>query len=142
MKLNTITTRDNYPSVFSRNLFDEFFSAFDVPQAINRSTQGYPVCDIYRKGDSTVMEFALAGFRREDLKVEILPEESTVSISADSQSSAENKRNIARRSFKKTFVNYDKNLDLANAEATFENGLLTIEVPNRVASAPIAIEIK
>jgi len=143
MNISTkLTTRNNHPSVFGRSVFDELFAAFDIPQAINRSTQGYPVCDIYKGDNSTLLEFALAGFSKEELKVEILPEDATVTISAETQSDGDDSRRIARRSFKKTFVNYDKNLDLSKAAAGFENGLLTIEIPNRAAADPIAIEIK
>ena len=36
---------------------------------------------------------------------------------------------IARRNFEKTYVNYDDNLDLTQASAQFENGLLSVRVP-------------
>ena len=46
------------------------------------------------------------------------------------------------RNFTRTFVNYDDNLDLEEAEAQFENGLLTVRVPQRPEAKPLTIEIK
>ncbi len=44
-------------------VFDNFFN--DFPTHLKASTQGYPVADIYRDDDgSTVLEFALAGFKK------------------------------------------------------------------------------
>ena len=40
---------------------------------VQRTTEGYPVADIYRDDSgNTVMEFALAGFKKENLHVEVL----------------------------------------------------------------------
>ena len=71
------TTLDTYrPPLLGRNAFDDIFdSMLDLPTLVNRTTQGYPVADIYKGEDgSTVMEFALAGFQKENLHVNILPE--------------------------------------------------------------------
>jgi HSP20 family molecular chaperone IbpA len=38
-------------------------------------------------------------------------------------------------------VNYDDNLDLTQAEATYENGLLTVTVPKRPETEPMRIAI-
>ena len=51
-------------------------------------------------------------------------------------------RRIARRSFSKTYVNYDSNLDLTQLEATFEDGLLTITIPVKPEIKPLQIDIK
>jgi HSP20 family molecular chaperone IbpA len=53
---------------------------------MNRTTQGYPVADMYQNDNGdTIMEFALAGFQKENLHVEILPEKGEIHVSADSQ---------------------------------------------------------
>ena len=102
------------PGLLGRGVFDDVFDSFinDFPQHIKRSTQGYPVADIYTADDgSTVMEFALAGFSKEDLSIEVTPEKRSITIAATAATDATDvtNRRIARRNFQKTFINYDDN---------------------------------
>tara|TARA_R100000808_G_C2074865_1_gene100947 strand:+ start:152 stop:511 length:360 start_codon:yes stop_codon:yes gene_type:complete len=117
----------------------------DFPQLMQKTTQGYPVADIYREDNGdTVMEFALAGFSKDDLAIEIKPENKSITVSANhsTEDSRINSRRIARRSFTKTYVNYDNNLDLDATRAEFENGLLRLVVPQRPEAKPLRVEIK
>jgi len=134
------------PGLLGRTVFDDMFDGFfndSFPNLLRQSTQGYPVADIYRNDDGdTVMEFALAGFLKEDLFVDVKPDKKSITVRANSDSGDEGGRRIARRSFEKTYVNYDNNLNLAACTAEFENGLLRVVVPNREEAKPVAIEIK
>ena len=141
-----MTTLTTYrPSLLGRSVFEDIFdSMLDFPQLMQRTTQGYPVADIYLEDNGdTVMEFALAGFDRKDLSIEIKPEKNSITVSAnaaqDDQES--NSRRIARRSFTKTYVNYDNNLDLGSTTAQYENGLLRLVVPTRPEAKPLTIKI-
>ena len=139
-----MTTLTTYrPNVLGRSVFDEIFnSMLDMPTLINKTTQGYPVADIYKNDDgSTTLEFALAGFSREELNVEVKPEERTITVSAQTDGATQNQRRIARRSFKKTYVNYDNNLDLTAASADYKDGLLSISLPTRPEAQAINVEI-
>jgi len=132
------------PGLLGRNVFDDVFGSYfdDWKPLQNRTTQGYPVCDLYRNEDgSTVMEFALAGFQKSDLTIEVKPEKRSITVSAQAEGENETGRRIARRSFSKTYVNYDDNLDLSEAQAKFEDGLLTVTVPTRPEVKPLSIEI-
>ena len=140
---NALTTYR--PGLMGRTVFDDFFDNFfmDLPQHLKRTTSGYPVADIYTLQDgSTAMEFALAGFSKDDLMIDVKPEKRSITISASSSTEAEDNRRIARRSFTKTYVNYDDNLDVAKTTAKFENGLLTVTVPTRPEIEPVKIETK
>tara|TARA_B100000131_G_scaffold27433_1_gene26038 strand:- start:4878 stop:5315 length:438 start_codon:yes stop_codon:yes gene_type:complete len=143
---NALTTRSAYrPGLLGRTVFDDVFDNFfmDFPQHLKRTTSGYPVADIYRNDEGhTVMEFALAGFSKEDLSIEVKPEKRSITVSANSDDASSDNRRIARRSFQKTYVNYDDNLDLSSVEASFENGLLTVTVPTRPEVQPLEIAIK
>ena len=135
------------PGLLGRSVFDDVFDNFftDFPRHLKQSTQGYPVADIYRNDDgNTVMEFALAGFTKEELSIDIQPDKRSITVSADAKTAeGENtSRRIARRSFTKTYVNYDDNLDLAKVSADFQNGLLTVTVPQRPEVKPGSIQIK
>ena len=135
------------PGLLGRSVFDDVFDSFinDFPQHIKMSTQGYPVADIYTADDgSTVMEFALAGFSKEDLSIEVKPEKRSITVAATAAADAVDitNRRIARRNFQKTFINYDNNLDLSSASASFENGLLTVSVPKRPEAEALTVKIK
>tara|TARA_B100000886_G_C20312480_1_gene444479 strand:- start:60 stop:521 length:462 start_codon:yes stop_codon:yes gene_type:complete len=139
------------PGLLGGTIFDSFFNDFFAPDVFNnhltKTVSGYPVADIYHGEDgSTVMEFALAGFSKEDLTIDVQPEKRSITVSANTTASENSDgtqtRRIARRSFTKTYVNYDDNLDLSAAQANFENGLLTVVVPKRPETAPLQIEIR
>ena len=89
------------------------------------------------------MEFALAGFSREELNIDIKPDKRSITVSAETNTSDDGpaQRRIARRSFTKTYTNYDNNLDLSNTSAHYENGLLTVTVPQRAEMQPLSISI-
>jgi len=128
------------PSLLGRSIFDELFG--DFPSLARKSTQGYPVADIFSNEDgSTTLEFALAGFSKEDLAIEIQPEKSSLTVRAEATSEGDTNRRIARRSFQKTFVNYDSNLDLMASTADFHNGLLTVTIPRKATAQPVIIDI-
>jgi len=132
--------RYNTPSLLGRNIFDELFGDFQT--LARKSTSGYPVADIFSNEDgSTTLEFALAGFSKEDLTIEIQPEKSSLTVRADATTEGDTHRRIARRSFQKTFVNYDSNLDLTGSSADFHNGLLTVTIPRKETAQPVIIDI-
>ena len=140
---NALTTYR--PGLLGRTVFDDVFDNFflDLPHHLKRTTSGYPVADIYTLEDgSTAMEFALAGFNKDELTIDVKPEKRSITIAANSSSETEGNRRIARRSFTKTYVNYDDNLDVAKTFAKFENGLLTVTVPTRPEIEPLKIEIQ
>jgi len=145
-----MTTLTTYrPSLLGRNVIEDWLDAVDFPALLSRTTQGYPVADIYKdEGGATIMEFALAGFQKERLQVEIIPEKSSITVSADASDQDRPRgrpaagRRVAGRSFTKTYVNYDNNLDLHATTADFENGLLRLCIPSREETKPLVVDIK
>ena len=132
------------PGLLGGTVFDDIFNNMvDFPNLVHQSTQGYPVADIYRGEEGeTIMEFALAGFSRDDLFIEVKPEKKSISIRAEMKDTKDiANRRIAKRSFNKTYVNYDNNLDLSAANAEFDNGLLRVTVPQRPEASPLSIKI-
>tara|TARA_B100000131_G_scaffold263311_1_gene260086 strand:+ start:40 stop:522 length:483 start_codon:yes stop_codon:yes gene_type:complete len=133
------------PSLLGRTVVDDVFSTFfnDFPTHLRQSTQGYPVVDIYSDDEgNTVLEFALAGFTRDQLKIDVLPGNGSITVAGESCTDTEAAgRRIAKRSFKKTYVDCDRKLDLSAVSASFENGLLTVTVPQRPEVQPLQVEI-
>tara|TARA_Y100001980_G_C14523522_1_gene298952 strand:- start:376 stop:804 length:429 start_codon:yes stop_codon:yes gene_type:complete len=142
--MNAITTTYR-PGLLGHKVINEVFDNFfsDFPTHLKASTQGYPVADIYRDDDgSTVLEFALAGFKKKELAIDIQPGKRTITITGNANEENLKRKRIARRNFTRTYVNYDDNLDLSNAKASFENGLLTVRVPQRPEAKPVSIDIE
>jgi len=124
-------------------LFEEFFQ--NPEPYVKQTTTGYPLTDIYKEEDgSQVIEMALAGFSKEDILINT--EANKITISADGSKLkgqlVENRRRIAKRAFKKSFVDYHNTLDFGSSNATFENGLLRIQIPPREEVKPRQITIK
>ena len=141
--MNAITTYR--PGLLGHKVINEVFDNFfnDFPTHLKASTQGYPVADIYRDDDgSTVLEFALAGFKKKELAIDIQPDKRSITITGKANEENSKRQRIARRNFTRTYVNYDDNLDLSNAKAAFNDGLLTVRVPQRPEVKPVSIRIE
>ena len=143
---NTIIKTPHFPSIMGRTVFDQIFDQFfeEPKNIVRRSTEGYPLTDIYKsQDDGQVIEMALAGFSKDDLNIEV--KDNSISISCNSNGEwgeGENYRRIARRSFQKSFVDYDNKLDLKKASASFENGLLKVIIPTIADKKPTIIAIE
>ena len=142
--MNSLTRYNNTtPSLLGRSVFDSLFDPFfsDPNSWVRRSTEGYPLTDIYRDDDGNqVIECALAGFTKDQLAVEV--KDNTITIRAEQGGSEEGERRIARRSFTKGFKDVTGTLDFASAGASFENGLLRITVPPIAEVSPMTIKIR
>ena len=141
--MNAITTYR--PGLLGHKVINEVFDSFfnDFPTHLKASTQGYPVADIYRDDDgSTVLEFALAGFKKKELSIDIQPDKRSITITGKANEEKTKRQRIARRNFTRTYVNYDDNLDLSSAKASFVDGLLTVRVPQRPQVKPVSIHIE
>ena len=131
------------PAVLGRTAFDQLFDQFfnDPRPYIKRSTEGYPVTDIFQKEDGNqVIQMALAGFTKEDLVIEIVDNNIRISCHSVNEGKEDNRR-IAKRSFSKVFTDYQNKLDLPRAKATFINGLLSVEIPQLLGTTPTIIKI-
>lgn len=157
-----------FPSLFS-NDFGSFFDDFDSlmdnmfsshadiinqntglgrcvknsPQGWYYSFNGLPKGDEFvDKDGNLVIEMALAGYGKEQLKVSA--EDGKLVISADKCETEEPSRSLSRRAFRKEFSDPAHRWDLENTSASYENGLLRVIVPpaqKKVIDAKL-IEIK
>ncbi len=131
------------PSIVGRHTFDQFFDhIFQDPFAVVKSEAGgYPLTDLYTdEGQNQVIEMALAGFALEELSIEV--KDNSITISCASDSPAGDPRRIARRAFRRSFVDYDQKLNMVKADATFENGLLQVVIPRVEETKPTTIDIQ
>ena len=69
----TIKTPRRKPAILVSTALDDIFDQFfnDPRALIKKSTDGYPLTDIYKDDDDNqVIEMALAGFTRHDVTIE------------------------------------------------------------------------
>lgn len=132
------------PSLFGRDIVNDWFTSLETQwdYALKSTTAGYPVVDMFTDdAGSTILEFALAGFSKDEIKIEAKPETKSVTVSYESSVAKDPNRRIARRSFSKTYVNPDNSLDFTKITAKFENGLLTVTIPKRPEEKTLTINI-
>jgi HSP20 family protein len=100
--------------------------------------------DVYANGDGYVVELALPGVKPEDLDIQLTG--TMLSISGECKSTApEGYRYLVcqRRAGRfQTAVTLPDAADAAQITATFEHGLLRLEVPKSEASKPKRIALK
>ena len=134
------------PSLMGRTAFEQIFDQVfgDQRNMIKQSTSGYPITDIYKdENENQVVEMALAGFTKEDIKIEVKENKISISHQAEPWNGQDRPpRRIAKRSFERSFVDYYNNFDLSSATATFENGLLKILVPPIAEKKSMVIQIQ
>ncbi len=120
--------------------FDRLFQMLD---AATESDNGYPPYNIERTGENAYrITMAVAGFANDELKVEA--KESTLTVSGEKKPDTTQRtflhRGIAARNFERRFQLADY---VEVASASFENGLLNIElqrnIPERMKPRQIAI---
>lgn len=109
-------------------LFD-YLIGFDRDYFYNRGkadhNPNYPPFDAYKDGDNTILEFALAGYSKDN--IEVIVENSTLKVSAKKEKKTETDnytyKGIALRSFEKKFA-LSEYAVVNNAE--FKDGILRI----------------
>jgi HSP20 family protein len=133
--------------LFTNKLFKEFTSdSFDVPSTIGFADATFPKTDMLDTGDKVIIHLGLAGWNKEDIKIELFNDRLTVIGESKLNNTTEGtylKRELKRSKFSKQFV-LGNNIDRAGIEATYENGLLSISIPKikRVKLEPTIIPIK
>ena len=114
-------------------IFDDMFD-FGEPRV--RLPKERMDCDIYEKDGKYFLEASVFGFNKDEIKIE--SEDGSIIISAekkdDSKEKDESKKYIRReRHFHSKIQRafYLGDIDEDNIKASFENGLLKIEVPKK-----------
>ena len=89
-------------------------------------------CDIYEKDNTYHVEALVPGFKKEDIKIEL--DKGTLTITAEKTKEVkdESKKYLRRESnfygkYQRSF--YLGDVDDSNVKASFENGILKVEVP-------------
>ncbi len=129
------------------NLVDDLFTELPVlfkNDFNNAERKGTIPVNVKETEKSYQLEVVAPGFEKSDFKVNM--EQDLLTISADKKSEVkdENEKHIRReysfRSFKRSFT-LDEKIDATNIEASYVNGVLTLNLPKKVAVKTSATEI-
>lgn len=89
------------------------------------NTTNFPPYNVIRKDDKTILEFALAGYSKNDIQIVTEGNKLTISGKRDDEEEDYSFKGIAYRAFTKTFI-LGEHTKVSKAE--FINGLLRVEV--------------
>lgn len=125
-----------YPSLFRSSLFDDFFAGLDDVSALIQ--KGNTPCDILEVkdeyGNTTSYEFfyALAGYSKENVNIEINDNELIISVDKNEDLLEPNKsylyRGLSRKAQQWSYV-LNSTIDAKNVAASMDNGILKVIVP-------------
>ncbi len=132
---NLMRIFDNFPTLFTDDLFGDFDRAFkhldwfDPETSFVSLRKGFPKGDAFvNKAGELVMELALAGYSKDDLSVEVDGDSLLVSGKKIADEN-ENSRVLTRRAFsQKYYVNYSNQWDLENSFVSYKDGILKVVV--------------
>jgi len=131
------------PSFLSSNEYRQLVESF-LGDDKSGVTSGFPITDSYfdKRTNHQVIDVALAGYTKDMIDIKIQSNKITIeSDGAKDEYDVPVKRNIARRSFKKSFVDYDNRFDMQSIEAEYKNGLLKVFVPLKKEEKEFKINI-
>ncbi len=135
--------RPNVQPLVGMNAFDFILDEFFTKPNPRFKNQNYPITDTYTDKDGNeIIEMALAGFDKKDIKISVRENQIEIGYDSKKKSDINDQRKIAKRSFRKQFVDHHNSLSLKEAKASFVNGLLKIKIPPIKAVSDFTIEIK
>ena len=140
MTMLTVRRRPNGVPAFV-NVFEDFFNQAFPEKYVSEKGEFIPSVNIAENEKAFTLEFAAPGFEKTDFDVNI--EKSFITISAKKEVKDEVKaKNYTRKefvfsSFKRTF-NLPETIEISGIAATYENGILLVELPKKEVKAETA----
>ena len=108
-----------------QHFFDRAIGFEDLHRRLNSGKQNFPRYNVIKDGEKTLVEVALAGYSKDDIKDVV--EDATLYIEGSGEPENANKqhlhRGIARRKFKTSF-SLAEHVEVISAD--FQDGLLTV----------------
>ncbi len=121
------------------SLFNDLWSDWGV------SSSKIPPVDIYETEKAYVIEAELAGYKQDEVQVNV--DKHVLRISSDKQTlkDADGKKNLVRERYFKKFersFSLPEDIDESAIEGEFSDGVLTINLPKKEEVLPKTIEVK
>ena len=129
------------------NLVDDLFAELPVlfkNDFNNAERKGFVPVNVKETEKGYELEVVAPGFEKTDFKVNLDQNLLTISAEKKDELKNENQKQIRReysyRSFKRSFT-LDEKIDATNIEASYINGVLTLNLPKKEAVKAAATEI-
>jgi HSP20 family protein len=126
------------------SIFNDF-GRLDGEQEMLATGNFVPAVDVYEDGQKLVLKLEVPGIKQEDMDVRV--ENQTLTVKGErkfeSQEKEENFHRIERRfgSFARSFT-LPTTVDTGSVSATYENGVLTIQLAKKEAAKPKQVKIE
>jgi HSP20 family protein len=118
------------------NLFDDLMTEFPVlfKNETTPEGKGFVPVNITEAKEGYKLEVVAPGFEKQDFKVNLEQDLLTISAEKKEEVKQENHRQVRREysynSFKRSFT-IDENIDATKIEASYINGVLTLNLPKK-----------
>ena len=130
-----------------------FKNLFDMDHSLTNNRTYVPAVNIAENNTEYHLEFSLAGYKKEDLKISLEHDTLTVSAKMEKESTNSNedsntpadtkkytRREYVSKSFSRSFY-LPELVEEKNIQATFENGVLILTLPKSEKVKPTEISI-
>ncbi len=125
------------------SIFDNWFSGFPAKDS-NLLDWGTAAVNIDETKDAYLLELSAPGLNKEDIKLNLENGLLTISYDKKEESKNEDKKSVRRefsyRSFKRSF-NLDEQVDSDAITASYESGILKVNLPKKAEAKPASKQI-
>ncbi len=126
-----------------RRLLDQTFGGFDWPSSLMETGGWSPPVDIEETDDAYVVEAELPGVKREDLSIELIGNELTITGEVKERKREGALRRQTRRTGRFDYrVTLPDHVEADRIEANLTEGVLTVRVPKSERAQRRRIEVK
>ena len=127
-----------------RRMLDQTFGGFDWPSPLITEGAGWsPLVDIEEQDDAYALEVELPGVKREDVNIEVVGNELSITGEIKEKERTGALRRRTRRTGRFEYrVRLPEQVDAGKVEASLDQGVLTVRVPKSKRAQRQKIEIK
>jgi HSP20 family protein len=126
-----------------RRMLDETFGGLSWPSSLTEADGWSPLVDIEETDDAYVVEAELPGVKREDVKIEVVGNELTITGEVKERERKGTLRKRTRRTGRFDYrVGLPSQVDPDKIEAKLHEGVLTLQVPKSERAQRRQIEVK
>lgn len=126
-----------FPVLFEDAFFKEFF------EPVSKVSKSVPLVNVKESDKGFTLEIAAPGLKKDDFKIAV--EDNLLTISSEIKSETESteqdgkytRKEFSYSSFSRSFTLDEQHTDIDNITASYESGVLTLNIPKKVESEKV-----